>query len=622
MAGLSKPRFFKFVLSFSTGLFETMDNITVCPVCSRNYQVGGDHIPRILPCFCTVCEGCITGKLSKGTNLECPQCGTEHTAQNGIKNIQENKYIISYMKKMIERSPMKKTEIKTEDWGKECKMHGKVQSVYCNESECQTPICVMCLKDDHKGHDFCDLQEVAEKRSAAFLEDVQSLKETLQKKKDELLASLKLVVQNCEQCTLEINNVKADLKSEIDRKAASLVYNIAEHKKKIDARVNKVIVNIDEKLDIVNNFEVIANTATIFEVKPDKLEELKNTRTQIQSRYSATTNYPALTYKKCGDMSKYLSSLCGKLTLGTTQISSEMIRNLVKCVSQETDCNGNDKVVKGEENAAPTVTAKQDDNKMTECPCVENIPIGKDNDSSGRRTEEITNGETLKKINCVVTGVGPFKDPTARATKSLSSTITAKPEEVKGRVNIQPTVSDIQCMQAVNNINASSLTQPKDDGVRNKDGACNGITLTQPAEKIVRRTQPAGKMNRQPAEDGASVLNQPATNFTKIIQPLVNGEAKILLKENNTPFDPPVVDKAKTFEPAVDKIKPTKSEDPKGRTNTASRLGDTRTSRSRLCGKRAVVGDHTHPVAKRARLVSATGGDSQANYHETWQGES
>ena len=146
--------------------------------------------------------------------------------------------------------------------------------------------------------------------------------------------------------------------------------------------------------------------------------------------------------------------------------------------------------------------------------------------------------------------------------------------------------------------------------------------MTQPAEKIVRRTQPAGKMNRQPAEDGASVLNQPATNFTKIIQPLVNGEAKILLKENNTPFDPPVVDKAKTFEPAVDKIKPTKSEDPKGRTNTASRLGDTRTSRSRLCGKRAVVGDHTHPVAKKARLVSATGGDSEANYHETWQGES
>ena len=72
------------------------------------------------------------------------------------------------------------------------------------------------------------------------------------------------MVQNCEQCTLEINNVKADLKSEIDRKAASLVYNIAEHKKKIDARVNKVIVNIDEKLDIVNNFEIIANAATIF----------------------------------------------------------------------------------------------------------------------------------------------------------------------------------------------------------------------------------------------------------------------------------------------------------------------------------------------------------------------
>ena len=177
------------MLSFSTGLFETMDNITVCPVCSRNYQVGGDHIPRIYPVFAQ-CEGCIKRKLSKGTSLECPQCGTEHTAQNGIKNIQENKYIISYIKKMIERCPMKKTKI--EEWEKECIMHGKVQSVYCNESEYQMPICVMCLKDDHKGHDFCDLQEVAEKRSAVFLENAQSVKETLQKKKDELLASAKV----------------------------------------------------------------------------------------------------------------------------------------------------------------------------------------------------------------------------------------------------------------------------------------------------------------------------------------------------------------------------------------------------------------------------------------------
>ena len=170
------------------------ENMRVCLVCSYDYQVEGEHVPRILPCFHTVCEKCIKGKLGTGNSLECPQCGIEHTRQNDVKNIQENKYIISYIKKMAEAQPAEMVE-KPDMGRKQCSKHGKELNIFCNQSGCQMPICLMCLKDEHKAHDFCDLQEVAEERSASVLDDVRSMKKILQEKKEDLLAVQKIVTQ-------------------------------------------------------------------------------------------------------------------------------------------------------------------------------------------------------------------------------------------------------------------------------------------------------------------------------------------------------------------------------------------------------------------------------------------
>ena len=117
------------------------EDLTVCPVCSRDYQVDGEHVPRILACFHTVCEGCIKGKLDEERSFQCPQCGTKYSAENGIENIQENKYILRHMKKMANRPPEKKDKI--QGWKVECRKHGKEQNLFCNESGCQKPICLL-----------------------------------------------------------------------------------------------------------------------------------------------------------------------------------------------------------------------------------------------------------------------------------------------------------------------------------------------------------------------------------------------------------------------------------------------------------------------------------------------
>ena len=177
----------------------------------------------------------------KGTSLECPQCGAEHWGGNGTENIRKNNYIISYLKKEADRVPEKKdspVEIK-----KECQKHGKEENLFCQESGCQMPICISCLKDEHKGHKISDLEEVTEEICVALLEDIRWMKETLHKKKDDFVTVQKIVSQNCQDCTSYILNLKADLMNKINQIAGNLVQDIAEQKDKTDSRINKAVAN-------------------------------------------------------------------------------------------------------------------------------------------------------------------------------------------------------------------------------------------------------------------------------------------------------------------------------------------------------------------------------------------
>ena len=304
------------------------ENFTICPVCSGNYRVEGDHVPRILPCFHTVCEGCIKSKLGKGTSLECPERGIEHSAQNGIKNIQENRYIISYINKMAEKQPAEKLEETDVGLKKQCKKHGKEHILFCNESGCQVPICLMCLKDNHKAHDFSDLHEVAEERCAAILQDVQSMKKALQEKKEDLLAVQKMVAQNCKECSKEILGVKGDLIREIDSRGDSLVQDIKEQKEKTAASIIEAVAEIDKDLVMLRALEKTTSSDTVFQFEAEKLEELKDAKNKVNSRFSEATRYTSFTYKTCVGKSKikHLSILCGKLTKRYRRTESKKIK--------------------------------------------------------------------------------------------------------------------------------------------------------------------------------------------------------------------------------------------------------------------------------------------------------
>ena len=78
-------------------MVDSEDDITNCPVCFEEYTEEGDHVPRILPCYHTVCEKCIT-ELLLDFSLDCPECRVTHHATHGIKIFPQNRYILTHIR--------------------------------------------------------------------------------------------------------------------------------------------------------------------------------------------------------------------------------------------------------------------------------------------------------------------------------------------------------------------------------------------------------------------------------------------------------------------------------------------------------------------------------------------
>ena len=119
-----------------------------CSVCAKDYTESGEHEAKLLPCTHTVCKHCVENKLFQyfERSLNCPVCNKEHHFCDGVESVPENQYIRVIIKK-----------------GDICSRHQKELILFCEERECQIPICGLCLKDDHKVHEFDSLENLSKK---------------------------------------------------------------------------------------------------------------------------------------------------------------------------------------------------------------------------------------------------------------------------------------------------------------------------------------------------------------------------------------------------------------------------------------------------------------------------
>ena len=135
---------------------DSLADILSCPVCLEEYEENGSHVPRMFPCNDTVCESCIK-QLIKNNKLVCPECREEYQAPNKERSFFQNKYIMVQIRR--KKKHKKETEKKENE---RCEKHGKERVIYC----CQKTICISCLKEDHEGHKWVEI-EVRENEALA-----------------------------------------------------------------------------------------------------------------------------------------------------------------------------------------------------------------------------------------------------------------------------------------------------------------------------------------------------------------------------------------------------------------------------------------------------------------------
>ena len=210
---------------------ERGDHVTCCIVCSEKYRETGEHCPRIFPCSHTACEGCITQKLLQRFSLDCPQCGASHFAPDRLDSFPTNMYILAYIHKTVSRRENKTL----------CRMHSRKQNLFCEG--CRAPICLMCLKDDHKGHDFRDLEEVKHNG------DIMSVRKNIQRSKEELESLQQKQKEVYQSCMQQIQSKKTELVEMIKEKSAQFVEDLNDKASKFDAEVNHMLNQMNGDLD-------------------------------------------------------------------------------------------------------------------------------------------------------------------------------------------------------------------------------------------------------------------------------------------------------------------------------------------------------------------------------------
>ena len=181
-----------------------MELLTRCSSCSELYEEKGDHIPRILPCHNTVCEGCIRKLLKAGSSLKCPYCDNEtHEAPRGKKSFSENKYILAYLINNVGKFD-------------NCKEHDREMSMFCKDTACEKPICSLCLIQNHNQHHICDIVQEQEDLAGDISTETESSSLRLQAYK-----------KNVGSLQKEMRYKFSDLQNEIEEQRAKIneLYN-------------------------------------------------------------------------------------------------------------------------------------------------------------------------------------------------------------------------------------------------------------------------------------------------------------------------------------------------------------------------------------------------------------
>ncbi|CAG05781.1 unnamed protein product, partial [Tetraodon nigroviridis] len=172
---------------------EQLEEELTCPICCGLFED-----PRVLLCSHSFCKKCLEGLLEGGRGpafrapFKCPTCRKE-TPHSGANSLQINYSLRGIVEKY--------SRIKVLPKMSECKHHcGQPLNIFCATD--LKLICGFCATtDDHRGHQFCSMEEAYGREKEAFDDlcqkveswqsaDIRSRLETLQTGKKQALQAV------------------------------------------------------------------------------------------------------------------------------------------------------------------------------------------------------------------------------------------------------------------------------------------------------------------------------------------------------------------------------------------------------------------------------------------------
>ena len=288
---------------------DSLEYILACQICMEDFKESGDHVPRILPCSHTLCQGCLKQEI-RDKSVKCPECQVQHATGNNERSFPQNKYLLINIRRKASKTKGEPTNIKV------CEEHGKEVTLFCRETGCKKPICPICLTKQHRKHDIVD---IGEGQKEMLMTSVNEVISNLQIKKLKLSVAQSDLEKNNDNCITQIKNTRYRMKSKIDEVCEKLIKEALKQNKKVNEDITQEIEGIDDNLVLLSS--IVQNTDNETVTPEDMRNHIEVVTDDSQKNFSGIKTYRYPIYGEDEIGGPQLEKMCGTIVQGMMEVN-------------------------------------------------------------------------------------------------------------------------------------------------------------------------------------------------------------------------------------------------------------------------------------------------------------